>query len=90
MGNCSQKREKKNRRWEEHFEDLLNFNDDTEARVTPVNLGGRVPRMDRGNETSVTKVEVEVALIKIRSGRDGGWDGIPAECLKQGGWAIVE
>ena len=46
--------------------------------------------MDGENETSVTKVEVEMALRKMRSGRVAGRDEILAECLKQGGGAIIE
>ena len=89
-GQLLTKEDEVNRRWVEHFEELLNFNDGTVASVTPVILGGGVPRMDRTNEEAVNKVEVEVALRKMRSGRAAGRDGIPAECLKKGGGSMVK
>ena len=89
-GQLLTKEEEVNHRWAEHFEELLNFDDRTEARVTPVPFGGGAPRIDRLNRTSVTKVDVEVAVRSMRVGKSAGRDGITAECLKQGGGAIVE
>ena len=79
-----------NRRWAEHFEELLNFEDDREARITAVAFEQGVPRMGRSNEAPVTKGEVEGALKIMRSGKAAGLDGIAAECLKKGGVAVVE
>ena len=83
-GQLLTKEEEVNQRWAEHFEELLNFNDGTEARVTPVAFEGRVPLLEGVNRTSVTKVEVEGALRCMRVGKAAGRDGIPVECLKQG------
>ena len=52
-GQLLTKEDEVNKRWAEHFEDLLNFNDGTEATVTPVILGGGAPRIDRENKESV-------------------------------------
>ena len=48
-GQLLTKEEEVNQRWAEHFEELLNFNDGMKTRVTPVALGGRVPRIERLN-----------------------------------------
>ena len=82
--------EEVNRRWAEHFEELLNFDDNREARITAVAFEGGAPRMERSNRESVTKGEVERALRVMRMGKATGLDGIPAECLKKGGRVVVE
>ena len=79
-----------NRRWAEHFRELLNFQDDREARITAVAFEQGVPRMGRSNDALVTKGEVEEALKIMRTGKAAGLDGIAAECLKKGGKAVVE
>ena len=79
-----------NKRWVEHFEELLNYEDNREARITAVAFEQGVPRMGRSNEALVTKNEVEEALRIMRTGKAAGLDGIPAECLKKGGVAVVE
>ena len=78
------------KRWVEHFEELLNYEDNREARITAVAFEQGVPRMGRKNEAPVTKGEVEVALRTMRTGKAAGLDGIQAECLKKGGVAVVE
>ena len=80
-GQLLTKEEEVNRRWAEHIEELLIFNDETEAKVIPVAFGEGAPRMDRNNKTSVTKKEVERALRGIRLGKVAGRHGIPAKCL---------
>ena len=73
------------RRWAEHFEGLLNFEDDREARITAIAFEQGVPRMDRSNDSLVTKGEVEEAIKTMRTGKAAGRDGIAPECLKKGG-----
>ena len=79
-----------NRRWAEHFEGLLNFEDDREARITAIAFEQGVPRMGRCNNSLVAKGEVEEALKIMRTGKAAGRDGIAPECLKKGGPALVE
>ena len=79
-----------NKRWAEHFEELLNYEDNRKARITAVAFKEGVPRMGGRNIATVTKREVEEALKIMRTGKAAGLGGIPAECLKKGGGAVVE
>ena len=89
-GQMLTEREAVNRRWAEHFRELLNHEDNREARITAVAFEQGAPRMGRMNNAPVTKGEVEEALRVMRTGKAAGLDGIPAECLKKGGGAVVE
>ena len=68
-----------NRRWEEHFDELLNFEEEMEARITAVAFEQGVPRMGGSNEALVTKKDIEDSALKvIRTGKSLGMDGIAA------------
>ena len=76
-------------RWAEYFEELLNVEDDREARIVAV---GRmnVPVFSEMNEKRVERVEVMEALKELKEGKAPGMDGCAAECLRRGGVAIIE
>ena len=42
------------------------------------------------NEKPITIFEVRKAVNEFKSGKASGLDGIPVECLKKGGTAVLE
>src|SRR5678815_1435808 len=76
--------EKKNKRWIEHFDELLNVEVQLEEE------GGKREEEEERNvdgeeEEVITEEEFEEALRKMKSGKTPGEDGINIELLREGG-----
>ena len=78
-----------NRRWREHFTEVLNVPSSVHESTEDV-LQDVVENDDLDLEAEPTIEEVEEALSHMRRGTAAGQDGIPPEALKCGGQAVVE
>ena len=77
------------RRWAEYFEGLLNVTEEREAEIAAVGGGRRMPTMNE-MDGEIEREEVERAISRMKGGKAPGMDGIAAECIKNGGVAVVE
>ena len=74
-----------NRRWTEHFSELLNVNEQGEVEREEMVEG---EEDEEGEE--ITMEELEVALKAMKNGKAPGEDGIPIELIKEGGEKMKE
>ena len=69
--------------WAEHFEALLNVQEDREADIVAL-WGVQVPVMGEENERENAREEVERVLNEMKGGKTPGMDGVRVEMLKEG------
>ena len=71
------------------FEQVLNVKDIREANKNAV-CDWRMPVFGELNELAILIEEIRVAVNEMKSGKAQGLDGVPVECLKKGGMAVLE
>ena len=84
-GQPLQKSEEKLERWKQHFEKVLNVQNEVEANV--------LEDLEDHSETDtsqLTREEVEQAVKKLQNGKAAGEDEIVAEMLKSGGEVMID
>ncbi len=81
------RKREKIRRWKEHFEGLLNVENENSAHVIGWGIAGR--RRER-REEDIRRGEVVEALKKVKTGKAPGIDGVCGEMLKYGGGVVVD
>ena len=84
-GQPLQKSEEKLERWKQHFEKVLNVQNEVEANV--------LEDLEDHSETDtsqLTSEEVEQAVKKLQNGKAAGEDEIVAEMLKSGGEVMID
>ena len=84
-GQPLQKSEEKLERWKQHFEKVLNVQNEVEANV--------LADLEDHSETDtsqLTREEVEQAVKKLQNGKAAGEDEIVAEMLKSGGEVMID
>ena len=72
------------RRWAEYFKQVLNVADDREANINVVSVLGDL------NERAILLDELREAVNEMKSGKVRGLDGLPMDCFKKGGKAVLE
>ena len=75
-----------NKRWREHFQELLNRNTATQSNFI-CHIPQSPIREDMGEPPTLS--EVQDAIRSLKNNRATGPDGIPAEVLKEGGAALL-
>ena len=83
-GKPLQKGEEKLERWKQHFEKVLNVQNEVEVNV--------LEDLEDHSETDMTQLtgEVEQAVKKLQNGRAAGEDEVVAEMLKNGGEVMID
>ena len=76
-----------NKRWSEHFEQLLNRPSSIDPSVIET-----IPArpLDLELDDPPTELEVEKAITELQCGKAAGPDGIPPEVFKEGGMALTQ
>ena len=84
-GQPLQKREEKLERWKQHFEKVLNVQNEVEANV----LEDLEDHLE-ADTSQLTREEVEQAVKKLQNGKAAGEDEIVAEMLKNKGEVMID
>ena len=71
--------------WKQHFEKVLNVQNEVEANVLEDLEDHSV-----ADTSQLTREEVEQAVKKLQNGKAAGEDGIVAEMLKKGGEVMID
>ena len=77
------------RRLAEYFEQVLNVADVRRANINVVG-NWQMPELVDLNERTMPWKEVGEVVNEMKSGKAPGLDGVPVECLKIGGMAVLE
>ena len=84
-GQPLQKNEEKLERWKQHFEKVLNVQNEVEVKM--------LEDLEHHSETDMsqlTREEIEQAVKKLQNGKAAGEDEIVAEMLKNGGEVVID
>ena len=77
-------------RWVEHFEGVLNVEDEREAYIVAVGGERGMPVVGEVNEEEISREEVRVELGEMKNGKAPGLDGCAVEYLKKGGEVMID
>ena len=76
-------------RWKEHFEELLNVEDEREPKIQAMGSNKKMPIFAELNDGKITGGEVRRAVEAMKVGKAPGVDGVFVECLKKGGESVL-